>query len=85
MLKWRAERKGCYGERIRTHSAALQVSGIIKTLQEAGFEAYAVGGCVRDSLLGRVPTIGILPLPRNRNRLRRSFRAPWIPELPTAP
>ena len=31
------------------------VSLIIHTLQEAGFEAYAVGGCVRDSILGRVP------------------------------
>ncbi len=28
---------------------------IIKTLQQAGFEAYVVGGCVRDSILGRVP------------------------------
>lgn len=28
---------------------------IIDTLEKAGFEAYAVGGCVRDSLLGRVP------------------------------
>ena len=28
---------------------------IIQTIQEAGFEAYAVGGCVRDSLLGRKP------------------------------
>lgn len=28
---------------------------IIQTIQEAGFEAYAVGGCVRDSLLGRRP------------------------------
>jgi len=27
----------------------------IKRLQEHGFEAYAVGGCVRDSLLGREP------------------------------
>ena len=27
----------------------------IKRLQEHGYEAYAVGGCVRDSLLGRVP------------------------------
>ena len=25
------------------------VSGIINTLQEAGYEAWAVGGCVRDS------------------------------------
>ncbi len=32
-----------------------QASEIIRTLQEAGFEAYAVGGCVRDSLLGRTP------------------------------
>ncbi len=32
-----------------------QVSGIIRTLRNAGFEAWAVGGCVRDSLLGRVP------------------------------
>ena len=26
---------------------------IITRLMEAGFEAYAVGGCVRDALLGR--------------------------------
>ncbi len=31
------------------------VDFIISTLCSAGFEAYAVGGCVRDSLLGRVP------------------------------
>lgn len=28
---------------------------IIHTLEDAGFEAYAVGGCVRDSLLNRRP------------------------------
>ncbi|MCR4891904.1 MAG: CCA tRNA nucleotidyltransferase [Lachnospiraceae bacterium] len=28
---------------------------IIGTLENAGFEAYAVGGCVRDFILGRVP------------------------------
>ena len=32
-----------------------KVNRIIHTLQEHGFEAYAVGGCVRDSILGRVP------------------------------
>lgn len=32
-----------------------KVHKIIDTLQEAGFEAYAVGGCVRDSILGREP------------------------------
>lgn len=28
---------------------------IIETIEAAGFEAYAVGGCVRDSILGREP------------------------------
>jgi len=28
---------------------------IIKKLEEHGFEAYAVGGCVRDTILGRTP------------------------------
>ncbi len=32
-----------------------KVAYIIHTLEEAGYEAYAVGGCVRDSLLGREP------------------------------
>lgn len=32
-----------------------QVKQIINTLQEHGYEAYAVGGCVRDAMLGRVP------------------------------
>ena len=32
-----------------------QVKKIIDTLNAAGHEAYAVGGCVRDGLLGRAP------------------------------
>lgn len=32
-----------------------KVSNIIETLENAGYEAYAVGGCVRDSILGRKP------------------------------
>ena len=32
-----------------------QVKEILGLLTEHGFEAYAVGGCVRDSLIGRVP------------------------------
>ena len=31
------------------------VKRIIEVLETAGYEAYAVGGCVRDSILGRVP------------------------------
>ena len=32
-----------------------KVKYIIDTLMQAGYEAYAVGGCVRDSVLGRTP------------------------------
>ena len=32
-----------------------QVAAAIRLLEEQGFEAYAVGGCVRDTLLGKTP------------------------------
>ncbi len=32
-----------------------KVEDIIEKIQAAGFEAYAVGGCIRDSILGREP------------------------------
>ena len=32
-----------------------KVKFIINTLIQAGYEAYAVGGCIRDSILGRTP------------------------------
>ena len=32
-----------------------QVKTVLRTLEEAGFAAYLVGGCVRDSLMGRTP------------------------------
>lgn len=32
-----------------------KVEMILHILEEHGFEAYAVGGCVRDSMLGRIP------------------------------
>jgi tRNA nucleotidyltransferase (CCA-adding enzyme) len=33
-----------------------KVKEILETLEQAGFEAYVVGGCVRDLLMGRAPT-----------------------------
>lgn len=33
-----------------------KVSSILKSLQDNGYEAYVVGGCVRDSLLGVIPS-----------------------------
>ena len=32
------------------------VKKIIESLNEHGFEGFAVGGCVRDSLLNKIPT-----------------------------
>ncbi len=32
-----------------------KVESIIETLSSHGYEAYAVGGCVRDTILGRTP------------------------------
>ncbi len=44
-----------------------EVNNILDTLFEAGFDAYVVGGCVRDSILGKEPddwdiTTNALPL-----------------------
>ena len=36
-------------------SLPAKVARILNTLGGHGYEAYAVGGCVRDSLLGRMP------------------------------
>ena len=33
------------------------VKKIIETLEENGYEGYAVGGCVRDSILGLLRTL----------------------------
>ena len=31
------------------------VNALLQTLNNGGYEAYIVGGCVRDSILGRIP------------------------------
>ncbi len=40
---------------IHTNNVPLEVRGVANTLENAGFEAYLVGGCVRDMLLGITP------------------------------
>lgn len=44
---------GVGGELMDLHKEAAHA--VIRMLNEAGFEAYLVGGCVRDLLLGRIP------------------------------
>ena len=56
---------------------------ILNKLNEGGHEAYIVGGCVRDSILGRIPQI--LPLPPCRKKQRPSSTIPSTPASSTAP
>lgn len=47
---------------------------IIKTLTDAGFEAYVVGGCVRDSILGREPEDWDITTSARPEQTKRLFR-----------
>ncbi|MCR5775094.1 MAG: HD domain-containing protein [Lachnospiraceae bacterium] len=47
---------------------------IIRTLQDAGFDAYAVGGCVRDVLLGRKPADWDLTTNADPQEVKKLFR-----------
>lgn len=49
-------------------------SVIIHTLEENGFEAYAVGGCVRDSCLGRTPNDWDITTSASPQDVMRLFR-----------
>ena len=40
---------------ITTERVPLEVRKVADTIEKAGFEAYLVGGCVRDLLIGKVP------------------------------
>ena len=50
------------------------VSYIISKLEQAGYEAYAVGGCVRDTLLERKPQDWDITNLPNRWRLNSFLR-----------
>lgn len=50
------------------------VQFIIHTIEEAGFEAYAVGGCVRDSILGREPDDWDITTSAKPEDVKRLFR-----------
>lgn len=50
------------------------VENIINTLNAAGFEAYAVGGCVRDALLNRTPLDWDITTSARPEEVRKQFR-----------
>ncbi len=51
-----------------------QVNIIISTLNRAGFEAYAVGGCVRDSMMGREPDDWDITTDASPAQVKKLFR-----------
>ena len=51
-----------------------KVSRILEQIQAAGFEAYAVGGCVRDSILGRVPDDWDITTSAKPDQIKQIFR-----------
>ncbi len=51
-----------------------KVQQIIRILQKGGFEAYAVGGCVRDSILGRKPEDWDITTSARPEEIKRLFR-----------
>lgn len=50
------------------------VERILKTLMEHGYEAYAVGGCVRDAVLGRTPNDWDITTSAKPEAVKRLFR-----------
>ena len=50
------------------------VQYIIDTIEQAGFEAYAVGSCVRDSILGRTPDDWDITTSAKPEDIKRIFR-----------
>ncbi len=50
-----------------------KVSSIIYTLEKAGYEAYVVGGCVRDMLLGREPHDWDITTSAKPDQIKRIF------------
>ncbi len=51
-----------------------KVKTVINTLQDAGYEAYAVGGCIRDSLRGRRPHDWDITTSAHPAEVQRLFR-----------
>ena len=51
-----------------------QAAGILKVLTGAGYEAYVVGGCVRDTLLHREPEDWDITTDASPAEVKRLFR-----------
>lgn len=51
-----------------------KVKQILQTITDAGYEAYAVGGCIRDSILGRTPEDWDITTSATPEQIKKMFR-----------
>ncbi len=64
--------------RIRSESLDPDALHVVSRLQHAGHEAYLVGGCVRDLLLGLEPKDFDVATDAPPNRIKRLFRSAFV-------
>ncbi|PHT56383.1 hypothetical protein CQW23_04869 [Capsicum baccatum] len=73
--KWRKLYSGEFG--IRSSMIPKSASIVLKVLQSGGFDAYLVGGCVRDLILSRIPkdfdVITTATLPQIKRHFHRAI------------
>ncbi len=66
------------GEKMKKIQIPDKVAYLIKSLEDKGYEAYAVGGCVRDSLLGRIPGDWDITTSAAPRQVKENFPEPLI-------
>ncbi|MFO0934404.1 MAG: hypothetical protein U1E39_17085 [Planctomycetota bacterium] len=66
------------GGRIRREALDPDAVFVVKHLQRMGHEAYLVGGCVRDALLGLEPKDFDVATDAPPNRIKRLFRSAFV-------
>ena len=59
------------------------VNMVIDSLHAKGFEAYAVGGCVRDTILAREPDDWDITTSASPQQVKKFLTAPWIRDWST--
>lgn len=63
---------------LRKNMISPQALQVVRTLHRAGYQAYIVGGAVRDLLLDRVPKDFDVATDASPNRIKKLFSNAWI-------
>lgn len=63
---------------LRKNMISPQALHVVRTLHKAGFQAYIVGGAVRDLLLNKIPKDFDVATDASPNRIKKIFSNAWI-------